>query len=370
MRWVGALVLLAGCAGRPAVVAPRGAIAWTAAAGGAWVDGCRLDDGVAVVSAGVFERWTLPAEGPPQRVTRHRFDWPVEPPVVAVECAGDEAVVRFADGRAGLSEAGGWQVIDAANAVVAGDFTAVEFSRGERALVFDRGGWSLRIGGAVVDRRPVAGDLADATWDGEDLWAVGPGGLWRWRPGVTQWAPAALPAPLRGRALTRIWRDGPFLWVVDEALTGYALDVRGGTTTLARPPGPIRMTSAAQATLLDGHRVEVTLGGESLTVVDADGAARVIALGGRVHAFGTLGDAEVLIGVDDAIERWRVRGPERVARWPVGDVTRRVIATGDQVFAVGGYGLLVGRVEGISSPRAAGRVDPPSPAPAPPSADR
>lgn len=367
MRWLGLLLLVAGCAGRPVAVAPRGEIVWTAAAGGAWVGGCRLDDGLAVVGPGEVERWTLPADGPPQRVAQHRFDWPVGPRAVAVECEGDAAVVRFADGRAARSDAE-WRVIDAASAVGGGGWTTVEFARGERALVFDRGGWSLRVGGAVVDRRSVAGDLADATWDGADLWAVGPGGLWRWRPGMPHWARVPLPPPARGRALTRIWQDGPFLWVVDEALTGYALDVRSGAATLARPPGPIRMTGADQATLLDGHRVEVTLGGDAWTVVDPDGTARAVPLGGRVHAFGTLGDDEVLIGVDDAIERWRVRGPERVARWPVGAVTRRVIATGDRVFAVGGYGLLVGRVERVSPPRAADRGDPPSPAPAPSSA--
>lgn len=363
--WLG---LLLGCAGRPGARDGAGApvsgeVAWREVVGGAWVDGCVLADGIAVVGAGVFEQWTLPAEGPPQRVVRHGFDWPVGPRVVGVACDGG-VVVRFADGSAMRREGEGWQRVDAVGSTdgmngtdgtdetgegMDGFAQGIAYRAGERTLVFDRGGWRVLVGGQITEQRWVAGDLADATWDGSDLWAVGPGGLWRWRPGQAQWSPVILPPGLRGRGLARVWQDGPFLWVVDGSYVGYALDVRGGVTRVAREPGPIRVSGAELLARLDGRRVEVRLGGEVLRVVDDEGAAVEVALGGRVAALGTLGAAEVLIGVGEGIERWRVRGPVQVARWPVGAVTRRIIAAGELVFAVGGHGVLVGQIGGAGA---------------------
>lgn len=372
--WLAA-ALLVGCGGRPAVpVETAGAITWVEAHGGAFFDGCRAGDELALLSADALERWALPRSGPPERRVRTETGWPTGPRPVAVRCTR-EVVVEFDDGSARRSDAIGWQPADANTDGMEDGITddsdgmrdGVALGVGARRLIFERTGWRLLEDGVMREQRGRPGDFADGTWDGTSLWAVGPSGLWRWQPGQTRWAPVTLPGAARGRALSRIWRDGPFLWVVDDTQVGYALEVAGSSARLARDPGPVRLSGAERTTLLAGRRVAATLGGTTLSV--DEGAP--IELGGRVSALGTLGDTEVLLGVGGAIERWDVRGPTRVGRWAVGGATRRLIATPDQVFAIGSYGVLVGRLPvAISPDRAADPSAPPSPAPAPSPAPR
>lgn len=372
-RWCLAAAVLVGCAGRPPAPAePAADIEWVEARGGAFFDGCRHGDELALLSADALERWALPPSGPPERRGRIATGWPVGPRPVAVRCTS-EVVVVFDDGSARRSDAIGWQPSDGMTSGTRdgmeggadGMRDGIALGAGERRLIFERTGWRLLDGGVTREQRGRPGDFADGTWDGTWLWAVGPSGLWRWQPGQARWAPITLPGGARARALSRIWRDGPFLWVVDDTRTGYALAVEGNTARLARDPGPVRLAGAERSTLLAGRQVTVTLGATTLAV----GEGEPIELGGRVGALGVLGEAEVLLGVGEAIERWDVRGPTRVARWVVGGATRRLVATPDRVFAVGSYGVLMGRLP-ISPDRAAGRADPPAPAPAPSPATR
>ncbi len=341
------LALLVGCGGRPAP-APEpvaGGLRWTAVYGGAWVATCVLGDGFYGLRAGGLDVWTVPAQGPPKRGPSLALPWPAAgSPARTLGCppGGDAPlIVHLSDGAAVSPDDAGWVRVD--NPPLAGE-PAAEWSGpiNGRAVRLDRRGWALVRQGVAVAGRRTAGDFADATWDGMSgtLWVVGPTGLWRWRledPRMT-FVPLPDNAP---RALMRVWRDGPFLWVVDDSRIGYALDLKDGMARLVRRPGPVRLTGPERMALVGGRRVSVELGGEAMVV---DG--QTVALGARVDAFTPLGGAEVLLGLGPAIERWRVIGePQRVERWTVGDRTRRIIVSGSRVFAVGGYGVLIGAAE-------------------------
>ncbi len=332
------------CGGRPppATVPAAGGLAWTAVYGGAWVATCPLADGFAALRAGGLDRWVVSAAGPPKPTPPRALPWPGDGgPGVSLGCAaeGDRVVVHRLSGPPLAPEGEGWAEVDGGATPEAAPGWSGPIAG--RAVRLARGGWALVRGGAPIAGRPTAGDFADATWDGEAgvLWAAGPTGLWRWRldhPRLT-----FVPLPGGPRSLMRVWRDGPFLWVVDDSRTGLALDLSAGLPRLARPAGPVRLTGPDRMALVGGRRVAVALGGQALTV---DGQS--VDLGGRVTAFTPLGEAEVLLGVGSAIERWRIAGPPvRVARWQPGGRTGRLIVAGRRVFAVGGYGLLLGALD-------------------------
>lgn len=376
------LALLTACGGGPnprPLSPPAGAIAWTEVVGGAYVDTCRTADGFAATRAGSVERWATAESGPPRRLWRHALPWPTSgAPATHISCPADAPVVHLADGQARAATAEG---LSPAALPPRGDAPQAQrsFPAGARTVQLGRGGWALRQGRRAVEARPVAGDLADATWDGETLWAVGAGGLFRWRPGDVQPLRLRLPAVAGERELMRVFRDGPFLWVIDTTGIGWPLRIDGATTTLARPAGPVRLTGPERVLIIGHTRIRLALGQSTMQLApagDEDGArATELSLDGRITAVQPLGDRELLLGVGDAIERWRIDGPPtQVSRWAAGAPTTRIIADAARVLAVGGYGVLVGRVDGpVNAPAArpaAGPADPPGPGPAPSLAPR
>ncbi len=353
-----AALLLSGCGGaRPAPETPF-ALAIASTSGGAYVAGCAEGDRVAAARPYAVERWHLPADGAPALTARVPVGVPgVDPPVVSLTCDGERLVVGLAEGAVGLEGgAVAWRGAPPAGWPAAAPpptsdgphrFTAT-LPDGRVTALGDWGRGTLR-GGEFVEWRPAAGGLAEATFDGEVVWAVGPGGLWRWRPGPGEPMAVPLPAGLAGQPLVDVFRDGPYLWVRTAEGQGWPFDVRGAVPVVAAEPGTLADPPAAPLRAPAGpFSIEASAGARRLRILEAEAQRLVgdVELPGPLHALLPLGDV-LLVAAGDEVRALRFGddGAAHVAgRLRLWSPTVRLFAVGDRILLVGPrYGFAVAR---------------------------
>ncbi|MCA9541162.1 MAG: hypothetical protein KC620_19815, partial [Myxococcales bacterium] len=216
-------------------------------------------------------------------------------------------------------------------------------------------GWGLRAGETLVEWRRTAGDLRDAAWDGTTLFAVGAEGLWRWQPGRPAAVPVPLPAALAGRPLIRVFRDGPYLWVQDEAGTGWPLGgVRSGEASLVGAPGPLPRADAGLRVRLGDWRVNAVRGEPRVRVGADDDLAAPIETNGPVHALLPLGADAVLVAAGTQVMLLRLDDPpRREAIWPLGVEVIALFLEGERLIGVTRHaGFLEARVQWPGPPPA------------------
>ncbi len=195
-----------------------------------------------------------------------------------------------------------------------------------------------------MEWRRAAGDLRDATFDGKVVWAAGDNGLWRWRPGVGEPTPVALPEGVVGRTYTEVFRDGPFLWLRDAQDRGYPLRVRGGSAVLAAEPGTLPAQRLDESVAVAGQ----VLTGERGTSGLSAGGRRLAT--GALSALLPLGEGLLLVGAGTSVALWHLdEDLERsvLAEVELGSPVLRLFMQGGQVIAVGrGFGFALLRLKG------------------------
>lgn len=187
--------------------------------------------------------------------------------------------------------------------------------------------------------RPAAGRLVAAAFDGEVVRAVGPDGLWQWRPGSAP-VPQPLPPELQGLDPTRVFRDGPLLWVAGVD-AGAPLEVRGSVPVALAPVAKLPPEDLSLQALLAGRPVEARRGVAGLRI---DG--QVVPTVGPVTALLPVDDL-LFVAAGDALILYRA-GPEVVREVPLGGATVALFAAptpegGQRLLLVGasyGFGVL------------------------------
>ncbi len=285
---------LAGCGGPPTPPPPRAErLVWLGGAPAV----CLASDRLRVVQGDVQTRWHLTPEGPVLEATE---------PAAAPGCApSGEAHV---DGR---------RVVWGPSGLFLGD-----------------------ADGPLRWWRPAAGRLVAAAFDGQAVRAVGPDGLWQWRPGSAP-VPTPLPPELQGIDPTRVFRDGPLLWVADQH-AGAPLDVAGPVPVAVAPVAKLPPEEPGLQALL-ADRVVVARRGVAGWRIDG----RAMPTVGAVSALLPHGDL-LFVAAGDVLTAWRwAGGPEEVLRIPLGGpvLALFVEATpdGDRLLLVGahqGFGVL------------------------------
>lgn len=357
---------LAACGAVPTFVEPGAARLEVAEiAGSRYVGACGTAEGVYAARYFGIERWQFATSRPPRRHWRVRVSTPGrDAPVQSLRCSVDGAragrsdgsVVRIAvDGRA-TPELAASGVPPAAEGAVAE--SVVPLGGGRRA-VFAESGRGLLGAMATLDWRGVPSRLRDATAVDGVLWAVGDGGLWRWRRGGGAPVAVALPPGLAGRALHGIFRADPFLWVRDADDQGWRLDVSGiGARVVGEPEALASHPGALRLPVIDAHVVSARRGDTGLGLVDPGGRAVAHAQTGPVHALasvparwtdalGVSGGRLILVAAGDEVALWWVTTAKLVAvdRLAMGAPTIRMLTFDDEVWLVGvGYGVGVIRL--------------------------
>lgn len=218
---------------------------------------------------------------------------------------------------------------------------------GGRLASLTPAGLFLRKDTETLWQRATTGPLLDAAWQGDTLLAVGPHGLFRWRPGSGEPTPVSLPAELTGRPLHGIFRDGAVHWVRDADGKGWPLAVAATETRLVGQPGPLVESDPGLRVLVQGGRAEITRGAPGVRLLDVNGIlTHTLDTAPVTAALSLDGGARLLIAAGDelVLHRWSpgagLAGVTEEARWPVGAPTARLFEAGNALFAVGGYGIL------------------------------
>ncbi len=369
------MLALLGCGGAPEVTAavPAGPLELSVehTAGAGYIDGCVSEAGVFALRAFHLERWDLPAGGPPMlRASVRVGELGTTPLATRVGCAGGRALVRLGDDAVGVegdavawrgpfADAAAWPQPTAGKPPPVGSRWRARLADGRDVLLGDWGR-GTRSGDRFVEWRATAGGMRDAVFDGELVWAVGQSGLWRWRPGPGAPIPVPLEGDVVGRSLVGVFRDGPLIWVRDEADVGWPLDVRGLVARRAGGSGPLPPAQSGTMAPVSSGRVEVTA--EGRFVVHHEGEVRAEEVG-RIHALVRLDGHRLVVAVDDAIAVWSFDDELRrteLGRIELGTPTLRVFDQGDRLVAVGpGYGFALLAVRALKrssyAPRSEGR---------------
>ena len=359
---------LLACAGAPVVHAPAMTIQWQAAAGGAYLGGCLRGSVVIAARSHAVERWSFTPNAAPRRLDVSPLGPIGRGVITGLQCSPDGAIVETSDGRRlALGAAGLVEHEEGAPSArrppeVGGVGAEVEASPARfevqlpdgREVILGRWGRGLRQGGAFVDWRPTPGRLADATFDGESVWAVGEGGLWRWRPGRPGVMPVALPPSVANRPLGGVFRDGPLLWVRDGEGTGWPLAVRGGVATLAGQSGPLPPPSLSLRAQLGAWRVWATRGEPGLQLIDAQERAKSVDTPPVAGLF-PVDAAHCLVADRDRLTLWRAQDahePTPTVQWAFGGPVLRVFVDGQRVHLVGRpFGFMTGALVPVKETR-------------------
>jgi hypothetical protein len=264
--------------------------------------------------------WRFPAEGPPQLIAT-RGERPASDGCGPARTTVREVPADVGDGR------------------------LVTVTPGALGLVRD---------GREIWQRRAAGAFDDAVVYRGMVIVVGPEGLFRWS-GVAGAEPIAVPLPdaLAGRSWRALLRDGETLWLTDAE----GLSVRVAPTTTAfeslrvvGEPARLLPPDLGLRVPVAGGRIEATLGGEGLRLLDDRGMlARLVETppvrallplhaGHRVLVAGP--DGLLVVRVDVRGHGTTTAGAEVEVRWPLGGPTARLFDLGDRLVAVGAYGLL------------------------------
>jgi hypothetical protein len=356
---------LLACAGAPAVHTTAITVQWQAAAGGAYLGGCLRGAVVIAARSHAVERWSFPPNAPPRRLDVSPLSPIGRGVITGLRCHPDGDVVATSDGRrltllaTGLAEreeeASATPHLPTVSAEVPASGTRFEAQLPDgRQVVLGAWGRGLRQGDAFVDWRPVPGRLADATFDGESVWAVGRGGLWRWRPGRPGVMPVALPSGLADRPLVGVFRDGPLLWVRDAAGTGWPLSVRGGVATMAGESGTLPPASVSLRARLGAWRLWATRGEPGLQLIDAKERAKSVHTA-PVEGLFPVDGSHCLVADRDRLTLWRADDagePTRVAHWAYGGPVLRAFVDGQRVHLVGRpFGFMTGALVPVKETR-------------------
>lgn len=208
---------------------------------------------------------------------------------------------------------------------------------------------ALTANGREIWRRATTGALNDAIVYRGLVVAIGPHGLFRWtaeRGGEP--VPVPLPPALVGRDWRALLREGETFWLTDA--DGLSVRLAPTTTTFeaVRVVGePARLLPAdlgLRAPVVGG-RVEATLGGEGVRLLDERGLLAGLVATPPVRALLPLpGGRRLLVAGPDTL--WVVRVDGDVAHaaievsWPTGGPTARLFDLGGRIVAVGAYGIL------------------------------
>lgn len=347
-----------GCGGTPVAPTPAPHIQWKTAIAGGYVGACLQGDRLTAARTHAIEQWSFPREGRPQRDGLY----PIQPMdlggVVRVRCGAPNASFETASGRQLTLHAGGLQSCDegsSSDCAEAGARTVDDVRAAPtqwqgtlsdgREVVVGAWGRGLRKGADYVDWRPAPGRLMDATFDGNAVWAVGAGGLWRWLPGLPGARPVALPPSLNGKTLVGIFRDGPLLWVRDSEGMGWPMSVAAGPARLVGPAGRLPEPSGALVVRLGDGQVAAQRDEKGIEFVDAQ--ARVTKIDTPpVTAIFPLDQVHVLVGDYTHLSLWALESggqPSRLKSWPMGGPTRRIFLDDERIYAVGApYGIVTG----------------------------
>ncbi len=366
------LSLLTACGGAPRRSTPARTIQWQSAVDGGYVAGCLLSDQVTAARSHSVERWSFRAGAGPKLLLSHGLGPIGEGAVAGLRCDGASVLVETVDGRRLTLAKTGLMSCSAADASVCTDGvppgSESEPASGEtdpsvqwqgalpdgRQVVLGDWGRGLRRGDEYVDWRPVPGRLADATFDGSSVWAVGAGGLWRWVPGLPSARPVPLPPSLSGKALTGVFRDGSLLWVRDQDDAGWPLAISGGVAHIVGASGPLPARSPVLSLQVGEWQIAATHGEAGLQFIDAE--ARTISEDTpAVTTLLPLDEVHFLVGDTTQLTLWSLSDsgpPARLESWSFGGATLRLFVDGERIFAVGQpYGIITGVMAPVTEKR-------------------
>jgi len=369
------LGLLMACGAAPRRAVPAKTIQWQSAVDGGYVAGCQQGDQVIAARSHGVERWSFLAGERPKRLLNLGVAPIGDGAVTGLRCDGATVVVETADNRRLMMAQTGLTPCSAADATVCAGVEsppsksasapstpgqsdpAVQWQGAladGRLVVLGHWGRGLRQGDDYVDWRPAPGRLADATFDGRSIWAVGAGGLWRWVPGLPSARPVPLPPNLSGKALTGVFRDGPLLWVRDQDDAGWPLAMRGGVAHAAAKPGALPARGLDSRMQMGDWQIAATYGERGLKFIDAEARKEIVDTP-PVTSLLPLDEAHFLVGDEARLTLWTLSDtgpPTRLESWSLGGATLRIFVDGDRVFAVGRpYGIITGVVVPLTEKR-------------------